>query len=140
MDINKEVAHNGIVKEIQQQGIKVNIVVVAGCVSCELKSACNMSERSDKEVDIKCNPKQFKVGQEVVVSMKSSQGFNAAFLGYVLPFIIMVGVLIIFSIFSKNELIIGVGSIASLIPYYLTLYVFRKQIGNKFSFHANPLI
>ena len=94
MDINKEVTHNGIVKEIKEQGIKVNIVVVAGCVSCELQSACNMSEKSDKEIDIKCNPKQFKVGQEVVVSMRSSQGFNAAFLGYILPFIVMIVVLI----------------------------------------------
>lgn len=140
MDINKEVTHNGIVKEIKEQGIKVNIVVVAGCVSCELQSACNMSEKSDKEIDIKCNPKQFKVGQEVVVSMRSSQGFNAAFLGYILPFIAMIVVLITLSKITTNELVIGVGSIASLIPYYLLLYAFRKQIGNKFSYHVNPLI
>lgn len=140
MDINKEVTHNGIVKEIKEQGIKVNIVVVAGCVSCELQSACNMSEKSDKEIDIKCNPKQFKVGQEVVVSMRSSQGFNAVFLGYILPFIVMIMVLITLSKVTTNELVIGVGSIASLIPYYLLLFTFRKQIGKNFSYHVNPLI
>src|SRR5574344_370701 len=140
MEINKVVTHKGIVKEIHKQGIKVNIVVVAGCVSCELKGSCNMSEKSDKEIDINCNPDRFKVGQEVIVSMKSTQGFNAAFLGYVLPFIIMVVVLILLSFVSKNELVVGVGSIASLVPYYLLLYAFRTKISKKFSFQVNPLI
>jgi len=140
MEINKVVTHKGIVKEIQKQGIIVNIVVVAGCVSCELKGSCNMSEKSDKEIEINCNPDKFKVGQEVVVSMKSTQGYHAAFLGYVLPLIMLVVVLIILSFISKNELVIGLGSIASLVPYYLMLYIFRKNISNKFTFQVNSLI
>ncbi len=139
MSAKNEVTHTGIVKSVGEDGITVNIVVQSGCASCEIKGACSMSEQSDKELDIDCNPVGYNVGQHVNVRLKSSQGMNALFLGYVLPFIILLTVMIILSGQTQNEGLVGIISIASLAPYYLLLYLYRKQIKKKFTYVVEPL-
>ncbi len=140
MDSEKEVIHNGIVKEISGRGIKVGIVVYSACAGCHIKGACTMSEQADKELDIECSSAQFKIGQEVEVHLKTSQGFSALLLGYILPLITMIAVMVLSSAFLKNELIVALLSILSLIIYYSILFIFRKKIGKQFSYTVNPVI
>ena len=97
MGSNKEVTHNGIVKSKTTQSIKVAIVVQSGCASCQIKGSCNMAEQTDKELDISCDPLLYCVGQRVEVKLKASQGFNALFLGYLLPFVVLLTTMIIAS-------------------------------------------
>jgi len=139
MDSNKEVTHIGIISEIGDRGIKVNIVVLTGCAGCQIKGSCNMAEQSDKKIFIECDPFQYKAGQRVMVKLKSSQGMNALFLGYVLPFIILISVLAITSVFIKNEGIVGIVSLLSLLPYFIILFLFRKRIKKKFNYVIIPL-
>lgn len=139
MSSKKEVSHTGIVKEIGVQGIKVGIIVQSGCASCEIKGSCSMSEQTDKELDIVCNPDTFRIGQKVLVSLKSTQGMSALFLGYVLPFIVLMLAMIIASNLTKNEGIIGLAAIISLLPYYTILYLYRNKIKKKFTYVVNPL-
>lgn len=98
-----------------------------------------MSEVSDKEMDIECNPYDYRVGQQVMVRLKSSQGMNAIFLGYVLPFIVLLVVMIISSNYLENEGIVGLFAIASLAPYYFVLYLYRNKIKKSFTYVVYPL-
>jgi len=139
MDSKKEVSHTGIVNEINPKGIKVGIIVKSGCVSCQIKSACSMSEQKEKILDIECNPFNFNVGQEVIVSLKATQGINALLLGYFLPFLVLMTTMFIASALTKNEGIVGIVSIGSIIPYYFVLYLFRYKIKKKFTYVVNPL-
>ncbi|MDA3879649.1 MAG: SoxR reducing system RseC family protein [Prolixibacteraceae bacterium] len=139
MSAKNEVTHTGIIKSVDPDGITVGIVVQSGCASCQIKGACNMSEQSDKEIDITCSPAGYKVGQQVMIFLKSSQGMNALFLGYVLPFIILLTVMIILSNYVENEGVVGLASLSSLVPYYLTIFFFRKQIKKKFTYVVKPL-
>lgn len=139
MDSKKEVTHTGIVKEVGIKGIKVGIVVISGCASCQIKGSCNMSEQTDKELEIECDPYLFTVGQHVIVRLKASQGMNALFLGYLLPFFVLLTVMIIATKATKNEGLVGLISLFSLVPYYLLLYVFRNRIKKKFTYVVQPL-
>lgn len=139
MGSNKEVTHNGIIKSKTTQGIKVAIVVQSGCASCQIKGSCNMAEQTDKELDISCDPLLYRVGQRVEVRLKASQGFNALFLGYLLPFIVLLSVMIITTNITKNEGVVGIAAILSLAPYYLALYLFRNKIKKKFTYVVQPL-
>ena len=98
-----------------------------------------MSEVSDKEMDIECNPGEFKLGQQVLVRLRSAQGMNAIFLGYVLPFIVLLITMIVTSALTNNEGIIGIAALVSLIPYYLILYLYRNKIKKSFSYVVQPL-
>jgi sigma-E factor negative regulatory protein RseC len=139
MDSKNEVTHTGFVKEILKRGIKVGISVQSGCASCQIKGACNMAEQSDKELEIDCNPNDYKLGQQVVIKLKSSQGMNALFLGYVLPFLVLLLVMIIVSNLTTDEGLIGIAALASLAPYYIVLYLYRNRIKKKFTYVVHPL-
>lgn len=139
MGSEKEVSHTGIVKAISENGIKVGIVVQSGCASCQIKGTCNMSEQTDKELDITCNPNAFYIGQKVMVRLKASQGMNALFLGYVLPFIILLLTMIISSNLIDNEGIVGLISLGSIVPYYIILYLLKNSIRKKFTYVVDPL-
>jgi len=139
MDSKKEVTHTGIVKEIGEGAIKVSIIVQSGCASCQIKGTCNMSEQTDKLLEIECNPFEYKIGQQVLVKLKSSQGMNALFLGYVLPFLVLLTVMIIVSNLTNEEGIIGMAALASLVPYYIVLYYYRNKIKKIFTYVVHPL-
>lgn len=139
MDSKKEVTHTGIVKAIEEKRIIVSVVVKSGCASCEIKGACNMSEQADKELTIECNTSEYRIGQKVVVHLKSAQGMHAVFYGYVLPFIVLLTTMIITSMKTENEGLIGAVALGSLVPYYFALYLNRNTFKKKFTYVVKPL-
>jgi sigma-E factor negative regulatory protein RseC len=61
-------------------------------------------------------------------------GYAALFLGYLLPIVVVVASLSILISFKIPELTSGLISVAILIPYYITLFFFRKTLNEKFTF------
>ena len=51
-----------------------------------------------------------------------------------LPFAIMIATLITISRFTNNEIIIGLGALGTLVPYYFSLFVLKDQIKKQFTF------
>ncbi|OFY40862.1 MAG: hypothetical protein A2Z69_01715 [Bacteroidetes bacterium RBG_13_44_24] len=129
----RSIEHEGIVKSSDKKSVTVSIISSSACTGCHAEGICSLSGREEKTVEI---PGIYKVvpGESVTVLMKQSSGFAAVFLGYVLPLILVVAMLIILASISAPELTAGLGAIAILIPYYLALYFFRKRINRKFTF------
>jgi positive regulator of sigma E activity len=126
MDTKKEVTHTGIIGKIDKKGIKVTIGVLAGCTNCQIKGNCNMAEQSVKELFIECDSSQYKTGQRVMISVKSERKTNVQFLKYILPFIILLSSMLISSAFTRNETMIGIVSILTLISYFI-LFIFSLE-------------
>jgi sigma-E factor negative regulatory protein RseC len=61
-------------------------------------------------------------------------GFQALFLGYVMPFLAMLIVLIALTSMNISEIRAGLASLAILVPYYFILYLFKDRISNHFTF------
>ncbi len=139
MGSSKEVTHTGIIRSIDNKCIKVKIIVLSGCAGCHIQGTCNMSEQSEKEIEIECDPTRFRLGQSVEIRLQESLGFHALFLGYLLPFILLLSAMILSGMFTSNEAVIGLVSIGILVPYYLILLLFRKKIKKKFTYVVNPL-
>ena len=131
----KQIIHPGIIKSISGNELQVCIIAQAACASCTLKGACSVSEVDKKIIDI-CveNPDDYKNGESIEVYFKQSLGFRALFLGYVLPFLILVISLITLMSITQNELLSGVISLMLLIPYYLILYFSKDKIKKTFAF------
>lgn len=98
-----------------------------------------MADETEKELDIACNPHLYTPGQKVLVKLESKQGMNAIFLGYVLPFLILLSTMILLSNLSQNEGVIGLVSLLSVVPYYIILYFLKDRIKRKFTYVVNPL-
>ncbi len=131
----EEVSHSGIVKEITPEGkIKISIVSKANCISCQLNGVCSASDVKEKIVEVDHYGGVLKIGETVNVALAENTGFKAMFLGYLLPFLILFTTLIVLTELKFDELTAGLLSLATLVPYYFTLYIFKNKIKKNFSF------
>jgi sigma-E factor negative regulatory protein RseC len=130
----KTIEHDGIVESVQSDKVNVRILAIAGCASCQLKGVCSSSDLEEKIIEVFNNSKNYKVGEKVRVALKQSLGFRALFLGYVLPFIIVLATLIITTNIFDSEAISGLLSLSILLPYYLGLYLLRNKVQKIFTF------
>jgi len=128
------IVHKGYIENITDHSVIVRIVSEAACAACHAKSACNMAERQDKEIEVEGTYKTFAPGETVDLVMAQSQGYRAVLIGYGYPFIIIFAGLILFSALGLRETLSGLLSIVLLIPYYLAVYLFRNNIRKNFTF------
>jgi len=139
MSNSKSIEHKGRIDSIDGNKIIVSFIALSGCASCHAKGVCTAADMQEKSVEVYDYTNQYKVGEDVNVTLKQALGFRALFLGYVLPFILVLFFLIVFTAITENEAISGLGSLLVLIPYYITLFVLRDKIRKKFTFKLNKI-
>ncbi|PTN06337.1 SoxR reducing system RseC family protein [Mangrovibacterium marinum] len=137
--MSEQITHTGIVKKLSNQTIIVGIINQSACASCHAKGACSAADMKDKEVEIHSFEGNYTVGQQVTIIGKTTQGFKALFLGYLLPFILVLTILIIATALGTNESTGGILALSSLVPYYFILYLFRNKLKKSFEFQIKPL-
>jgi sigma-E factor negative regulatory protein RseC len=125
--------HEGIVQKADEKSVIVNITAFSACSGCHAEGSCTLSGKEEKIIEV-TGKYDVKPGDTVTVLMKQSMGYAALLLGYVMPLISVITVLILLISFNIPELSAGLISIAVLIPYYIILYFFRKRINEKFTF------
>ena len=125
--------HKGIVQKTEKNSVTVVISSESACAGCNAEGSCSLSGGREKIVDIQGHF-NVKEGDPVIVQMKQSAGFNALFLGYILPLVIILAFIIILSALQFSELTAGLAAFSSLLPYYLILYLLRNKINDKFIF------
>jgi sigma-E factor negative regulatory protein RseC len=125
--------HTGIVQKSDNESVTVLITSESACKGCHAEGSCNLSGREEKIVEVK-GLYNVKIGDTVTVSMKQSSGFIALFLGYIMPLIIVLIFLILLGRAGYSELVTGLLSLSSLLPYYVVLFFMRDRINDKFVF------
>ncbi|HPE34987.1 MAG TPA: SoxR reducing system RseC family protein [Bacteroidales bacterium] len=129
------IMHRGIVKEIDNDVIRVSILSMSACASCHAKGYCTLADQKEKIIEAP-NPHSahFKIGDHVNVTMKKSMGTKAVFYGYFLPFILILSVLLIIYELTGNQGLAGLLALAVTLPYYAALYFFRNKLKSGFKF------
>ncbi|MCQ2301504.1 MAG: SoxR reducing system RseC family protein [Bacteroidales bacterium] len=132
---NETISHEGIITEIGDDELKIKILSKSACAACHAKSACTMSDMTEKILTVpKPQNRDFQLMQRVNVSMKVSQGNKAAILGYLLPFALMMAVLFTLIGCGLGEGLSALCSLAALIPYYIILYLRRDKLKKQFDY------
>lgn len=132
--MNEKVLHEGIIQDVSENKIVVSIINASACSSCHAKGACLASDMKEKEIEIQHFSGEYLPGQRVNIIGQTSQGMKAVFYGYLLPFLLVLGVLILSISLTNNEALSGLLSLAILLPYYGALYLFRNKIKRSFEF------
>ena len=131
----KRISHEGVIASMSEDKVTVKITSYAACTSCHAKGACNISGSEDEKLlHIPVPDPNFSIGEKVRVILDRSLGFRALFLGYVLPFLLVLTVLLIMTAVGSNELVAGLISLAVLVPYYIGLILMRGKMERQFSF------
>ncbi|MDL2262175.1 SoxR reducing system RseC family protein [Bacteroidales bacterium OttesenSCG-928-I21] len=139
MSKNTMIEHIGVVSEITDDSIFVKLEVQSACASCHAKNVCG-ADGNTKIVEINSNDKSYRIGENVNVKLRESLGMKALFLGYLLPFIVLISTLIIFINIGISEGLSAVLAILFLIPYYTILYFLKDKLKKEFDFKIEKLI
>ncbi len=132
------IEHDGVVSKVIDNVVFVELLVQSACASCHAKAVCGI-DSAQKTIEVSTKNISFSVGEQVKVVLKESLGMKALFLGYLLPFIIVLTTLLIMLEFGISQGITGVISIAILAPYYFILYLFRNRIKREFNFDIEKI-
>ncbi|MEG1684585.1 MAG: SoxR reducing system RseC family protein [Bacteroides sp.] len=134
------IKHQGIVESIDDSHISVRIVQTSACAACSAKGHCSSADSKDKLVDVYSAGNSYQIGEEVMIYGTTSMGLQAVFIAFVIPFIILISMLfVMMSLTQSDELLSALFSIATLIPYYILIYVCRNRLKKKFSFTLKPI-
>lgn len=135
MSSEKNISHDGIVLSTDASHVNVGIMSQSACASCHAKGFCSAGDMQEKIVEVKTtDASSYKAGELVVVYMEESLGFSALILGYLLPFVVLMAVLITAMSLTGNELLSGLLSLVVLLPYYIALYLNRDRLRKRFDF------
>ena len=133
--MKEHVSHPGVVIGINDKDLEIEILSSSSCGSCGIKSACGMSEMTEKRITVpKPADKEFIVGQPVSITMDVSQGNKAALFAYFIPAFLLVAIIVILSNLSVKEwlsALIGIGVIA---VYYFVLSFFKEKLKSEFKY------
>ena len=88
----------------------------------------------EKLLHIPASDPDFHIGDNVRVILAQSLGFRALFLGYVLPFLLVLTVLLVMTAAGSDEWVAGLASLAVLLPFYAGLKLMRGKVDRQFSF------
>ena len=133
--MGEHVSHPGVVVGIDGEELEIEILSSSSCGSCGIKSACGMSEMTEKRVTVpKPADKEFIVGQPVSIIMNATQGNKAALFAYFIPAFLLVAIIVILSNLSVKEWLAALVGIGVIAVYYLVLYFFRNKLKDSFTY------
>lgn len=135
------IKHLGIVENIDGSLVKVKIAQSSACSSCSVKGHCSVSETKEKLIDVyNKNGLSCRVGDQVMIVGATSMGMKAVLLAFVLPFLVLMAVLVVVLEITGDEPVAALASLASLMPYYLVIYLFRNKLARTFTFTLETVL
>lgn len=81
-----------------------------------------------------CDTAKYSTGQEVIVTASGSVAKKALILGFGIPFLLVLGVLVAVLLLTNNEGVAALSALGSLLPYYFLLWLRRDNIQRSISF------
>lgn len=129
------ISHEGIITKITDDELEIKILAQSACAACHAKSACGMGEQAEKILTVpRPKDKDYELNQRVNIKMAIGQGNKAAVLAYLIPIVLLLAVLFTCLGLGLNEGLSALISIVALIPYYITLYLRRDKLKQKFEY------
>ena len=123
------IEHIGLISSVDNGNVKVRLMDDPHCHSCSMAMLCHYNDDDRSLIEVEKQGKTYKVGDEVLVMLKGTTGLLATFYAYLLPFILVVGVLSLFLSLGYSEVLSAGVSLLILVPYFLTITFMKKQIG-----------
>ena len=130
-----QLQHRGVVESVAGDVVIVSVMPESACAGCHAKSVCG--ERGEKREIVVVTPyaKEFAIGERVTVALEHNRmGLISVVWSYVLPLVILVGVLFGARAFGANDGVAALSSMAAMSLYYVGLYLMRKMFDKQIKF------
>ena len=138
--MSNKISHPGVVDSIEGNRIKVRIVQTSACAACKVAAHCNAAESKVKMVDvICCDTEKYSTGQEVVVWASKEVANKALLLGFGIPLLLLVSMLMIVLRLTSDEGVAALVALGTLLPYYVLLWLLRDKIQQRIAFQLEEV-
>ena len=137
--MEEEIRHEGVVLTTEGEMAQVEILQTSACAACKAKQMCMSAESQQKIIDaVMTEP--MKAGDQVEVVVREHLAWEAVLLAYVMPFVLMVGVIAALDYRTElSEAVTGTLSLCALAVYFLVLRMFKHRLQKQFSFTARKV-
>ena len=133
--MNQIIRHSGVVEHIEDGCVHVRIVQTSACAACKVAGYCNAAESKEKIIDVFCDSfAEYSIGQSVVVTTSGQVAARALLWGFGIPFLLLVVVLFATWLLTAHEGWAALCALASLIPYYIMLWLLRDKMRQELAF------
>lgn len=134
---NEVITHDGVVKSVEGERVRVTILQSSACAGCAAKQMCSSAEAKEKEVDVFTSDSlMYRAGDKVLLEGRLSDGRRAALIAYGLPLFALLPTLFILVSLTGNETYSALGALCVVGLYYLILFFFfRERLQQSFSFY-----
>ena len=130
------IRHQGVVESIHGHHVQVRIVQVSACATCSIKGHCTTADAKEKRIDVfTAQTEAYQPGDSVWVVGQLSMGWWAVILAFLIPLVLLVGVLFAAHALTGNDLTAVGATLPVLAAYYLLLWLNRHKMSRKFAFN-----
>lgn len=134
--MSTKISHEGRIESISEGRIDVRILQSSACAACQIAGHCHASEMKEKIVEVRGGRADgLRVGDSVTVCASQRVANRALLLGFGLPFLLLVGVLLVVLRLTANEGLAALSALGSLAPYYVLLFLLRHKIQQQLQFY-----
>lgn len=134
MAIDNIATHEGVCTGVKDGRVTVRIESVSACASCQAHSKCGFAESKNKTLDIPARDwADFKAGDVVRVQIDEQHGLLAVWFAYLLPALLMLGVIVGLSLAGVAEGLVALGGLAAAALYVVLLFAVRRRVDNRFT-------
>ena len=137
--VHDRITHQGKVERIEINKIFVRIEQRAACSECHAAAACMVADKKDKIIEVNEYSERFALQEEVLVSTRSSMGFLAVVLAYVLPLLAVIVAVVVSMAIYNSETIGGLAGLLVLCIYFFILYLSRDKIKKSLLFTISKI-
>ena len=129
------VEHIATVIRADDDVVEAELTVQSACAACHARSVCGLGESKRKRVEIATpDAAAYVPGESVVVSIESNMGMTAVFWAYVMPFVVLLGALIVSSSAGAGDGVSALAALAAIALYFVALYLCRARLERKIHF------
>ena len=130
------IRHTGLVKAVEGACVSVTILQLSSCSGCAARKMCNSAEAKEKQVDVYTpDAVTYRVGQEVVLEGRLSDGRAAALIAYGIPLVLLLLALVLAIALTGSETLGALWSLIAVAAYYtVVFFFFRQRLQQRFSF------
>ena len=135
MAINGNIEHSGRVQRVEKGRVIVAIISNSACGTCRARQACGVSESAEKIIEVETPAAaDYAVGEEVVVAVRRQAGLRAVFFAYVVPLVVLIGLLAGLKAAGAEDGVAALASIGGVGVYYLMLWLLREKMAERIRF------
>ena len=129
------IEHSGVVKRVGAERVCVEITAHGACGSCKAREACGLGETGQIIVEIRTPAAAtYRPGDRVTVAITRRTGAVAVLLAYVVPFVVLIGVVAVCYLLGAGDGAAVLAGLGSVVLYYGILWLLRRKIDNAIHF------